>query len=69
MILLYSISALLLLSIVLNILLFIKLKKQKHKPKLDTNAQNMLQDMMNNGAMLHIQVLDAGDYFLKSPRG
>jgi hypothetical protein len=29
----------------------------------------LLRDLLNSGAMLHVRILDAGDFFLKSPRG
>ena len=68
MILLYSISAFLSFSILLNIFLLIKAKRRKHQTTVTQDAQAMLRDLLNSGAMMHIRVLDAGDFFLKSPR-
>ena len=69
MILLYSVSSVLLVSIILNIFLIYKQKKHPIKQTQTQDAQQLLRDLMHNGAMLHIRMLDAGDYFLKSPRG
>jgi hypothetical protein len=69
MILLYSICSLLFVSILLNILLIYKRKKHPLKTTQTQDAKMLLRDLLNSGAMLHVRILDAGDFFLKSPRG
>jgi hypothetical protein len=69
MILLYSICLLLFVSILLNILLIYKRKKHPLKTTQTQDAKMLLRDLLNSGAMLHVRILDAGDFFLKSPRG
>jgi len=68
MILTYFIPALLITSIILNITLFIKSKKSPAKKTMTVDAQALMRDLLANGAMVHMRVLDAGDFFLKSPR-
>ena len=66
MILTAFLSTLLVVSIFLNIFLFIKRKTAKKTMTID--AQSLMRDLLASGAMVHIRVLDAGDFFLKSPR-
>ena len=66
MILTAFLSTLLVVSIFLNIFLFIKRKTAKKTMTID--AQALMRDLLASGAMVHIRVLDAGDFFLKSPR-
>ena len=68
MILTAFLSTLSIISILLNIFLFIKLKKQPSKKTMTIDAQSLMRDLLASGAMVHIRVLDAGDFFLKSPR-
>lgn len=68
MILTVSLSSFLVISIILNIFIIYKIKKHPTKTTQTQDAQALLRDLLGSGAMLHIRVLDAGDFFLKSPR-
>lgn len=47
---------------------FFKLHK-KPKKTMSTDAQDLLRALMNSNAVLKIDVLDPGDFFLRSPKG
>jgi len=54
---------LLLLSSSLNIHLYLKFKKARHKPQPTIEAQDMLQNIMTGGAILDIKVIDPGTIY------
>lgn len=68
MILLYSIASILVISILLNIYLLYKLKTKATKQPMTNDARELLRHLFSSNAMMHIRVLDPGDFFLKSPR-
>lgn len=63
-----TVSVLLLLSLILNIYLWIKRTRQK--PQTETQgARDLLADLFASSAVVEIKLLDKGSFFIRSPRG
>ena len=60
----------LLISAPLNVYLFARLRQAKKKPAPTYDAQDLLHDLTQRGqAVLRVQVIDAANLMLRSPRG
>ena len=66
--LLLALLVLLFVSLNANVVQLLLLRK-KRKTALTTDAKELLRDLASSSAVLRIQILDQGDFFLKSPRG
>jgi hypothetical protein len=59
----------LLVSLSFNAFLFFRLKHSKKQPAPTLDAQTLLHDLMQGGAVLRITVLNPEGLFLRSPKG
>lgn len=57
----------LVLSIALNIFLYIKLKSSKHKPEASYEASDLLSDLLKGRALIEVRRIAPESVFLHSP--
>lgn len=62
-----AVSGLFGLSFILNVVLFLKLKKPVTTQTQE--ARDVLRDILGSGAVLEIKLLDKSSFFVRSPRG
>lgn len=65
----FALLCLFFLSVSLNAFLLFRQSKQKAQKPLTLDAQGLLHDLMGRGAVLRIDVLNADDLILRSPKG
>ncbi len=58
------------LSVAANVFFWLQLRSKKTVKKLDLTAQDLLHDLTRRGAaVLKVEVIDAANLMLRSPRG